>query len=289
MSAADLGVRAGRWITQASCLLLLAAACRDHRYEEVSQPTAAPTPAIEPTPHASLPLSQAAEPSRATAPSSEPRAATAAEFPVTFYPALRLRTAQELDRPFESSDQIEVRAGPEQPKQVVHNCRELLAVQSPSMQTVPDDEVTRKPFFNMVVDCRSIEILQRAQPARASRITALFTASNLAELLPPDLGDDFVYDFENKVKRANAQCRSWKAFDSTARVKRRSEDTFDLEAEDWQGVLQFYARADFDGDGWEDLLVRRDGHAPEGTLASFELFVLGRADADGCIRARLVR
>jgi hypothetical protein len=208
---------------------------------------------------------------------------------VTFYPALRSRTAQELDRPFESDDQIEVRAGSGQPKRVVHNCRELLAVQSPSVETVPNNEMTRTPFFNMVVDCQSIDILQRAKPARTSRITELYSASNLAELLPPDLGDDFIYDFENKVKRANARCRSWKAFDPTVRVKRRAEDTFDLKAEDWQGVLQFYARADFDGDGWEDLLVRRDGHAPEGTLASFQLFVLSRTDADGCIKARLVR
>jgi hypothetical protein len=63
-----------------------------------------------------------------------------------------------------------------------------------------------------------------------------------------------------------------------------SEYKATLRSDGWTGRLVLYARADIDGDGLEDLLVRRDGHATGGTAAEARVFVVTQLSPTGCTR-----
>jgi hypothetical protein len=71
-------------------------------------------------------------------------------------------------------------------------------------------------------------------------------------------------------------------------MARRTADGFDVQAGGWHGVVRYLARADFDGDGVEDLLVRRDAEADGGSFRASALFLLSQTDQDRCIHVTRV-
>jgi hypothetical protein len=123
-----------------------------------------------------------------------------------------------------------------------------------------------------------------AKPALHSRLDAFFEAKEPVRLLPPLLGLTDFADDRRRVESAAANCSSWKAVDKSVRVKQRRADRFSFQADIWSGEVIYYARADFDGDGYEDLLVRRNGHADHGSFADSALFLLNMTDKDRCLR-----
>jgi hypothetical protein len=92
-------------------------------------------------------------------------------------------------------------------------------------------------------------------------------------------------DERNAAQESAAHCQSWKQFDKHLRITRKSPGRFGIRTEFWSGDLSLYARGDLDGDGDEDVLVRRDGGAEGGgSYAGSALFLLSQTAGDRCIR-----
>jgi hypothetical protein len=83
---------------------------------------------------------------------------------------------------------------------------------------------------------------------------------------------------------AEKACLAWGRFDETLRIKVQASDKAEIRSDGWSGRLFLYARADIDGDGQEDLLVRRDGRAIGGTAAEARVFVITQTSRAGCTR-----
>ncbi len=101
----------------------------------------------------------------------------------------------------------------------------------------------------------------------------------LAWLESPDDRDD--------AMAAEKACRGWGSFDEALKIRLDGADGADraaLRSDGWSGRLFLYARADIDGDGLEDLLIRRDGHASGGTAAEARIFVISQPSAARCTR-----
>jgi hypothetical protein len=94
---------------------------------------------------------------------------------------------------------------------------------------------------------------------------------NPSALLPPELGlTGFVGD-RARVSAASARCTAWPTYNPSLRLEPRSTRMFSIRTDAWTGVLIFYARADFGGDGIEDVFVRRNGKADGGSDAASAL------------------
>jgi hypothetical protein len=231
---------------------------------EGSAPVDVPLPAAE----------TAATPSQTPAPGS---------LPIQTFAAFPSRSTSELDRPFGANGNYEVRVRPDAPQQVVSSCRELIAL--PLSEDIDvGNELEIQSFWSTAVDCLALSMLQSAKPARKSRLTKLLSAKDATQLLPPQLGLSDFADDRRKVNQAAADCRSWKAYDLSLHRTQHSSDKFSVQADIWSGEVLYYARADFDADGYDDLLVRRDGHADEGSYGATALFLLSRTDGDACVR-----
>lgn len=222
---------------------------------------------------------------RGTPPERPPAStAEAADLPVHAFAALRLRTSDDMNHTFGEAGSYEVRTDANAAVSTISSCRELLALPLGDVVLEPDTDPVYRSFWSLAVDCVALQTLLSARPSQRSLIAPLLSAADPTQLLPPSVGlSDFMY-FRDKVQQAEAQCQSWKAFDDSLALTARNEDGFSIRADIWWADVKFFLRGDVDGDGYEDLVVRRYGHATEGSYAATALLVLSRTDADACIR-----
>lgn len=239
------------------------------------------------TKSASVEAPVAQQPQAALAGTSD-SAALAPEIPagVQTFAAFRKLTAADLDASF---GDYTVHAKADAPAQVVETCRALLALPlTPELELESFNESEERSFWFSIMNCAAWSMVQNAQPARRTRIEPLFAAKDPTRLLPPLLGLTDFMEIRSKVESAATSCRSWRDFDRSVRVSSLSEDGFQVEARGWRGEVHYLARADFDGDGMEDVLVRRDAEAEGGSFRAAALFLLSETDQDRCIRVTSV-
>ncbi|HKP64400.1 MAG TPA: hypothetical protein VJV78_47005 [Polyangiales bacterium] len=278
--------------------VLLALGCSSHATPPVV-PARPPAAAVVPEPSTANPTASAqTQPADVQqpepAPVRAPDAGTGATLPasggippgVHTFAGFRQLTPADLDDDF--GEHI-VHAKADAPVQVVSSCRTFLALPFTAESEVElENELEERSFWFSVMDCAAWGMVQTARAASHTRLDALVSAKDPTRLLPPLLTlTDFLED-RSKVEAAAAKCRSWKAFDASLRVKNRTADGFEVRAEGWLGKVQYLARADFDGDGVEDLLVRREGGADGGSYRAVALFLLSQTDQDRCIRVTYV-
>jgi len=132
--------------------------------------------------------------------------------------------------------------------------------------------------------CFALDALKQARPALRTNL-GWFQLSKVAiAKLPARLALLQSPDELQEVAAAEKACHSWGRFDKTLKVRVQPPDGAALRSEGWSGRLTLYARADIDGDGLEDLLVRRDGQARGGTAAESRVFVVTQTSPAECPR-----
>jgi hypothetical protein len=72
--------------------------------------------------------------------------------------------------------------------------------------------------------------------------------------------------------------------DPELKIHVHSKDEFMAKDDGWEATVSLYARGDFDGNGIEELLLRRDGTLLEGTYRNHSLFILTRSSNHGPLR-----
>lgn len=212
------------------------------------------------------------------------QAAPAYASPIHIYPALPWRTERDLDRSFGEDGTFDVRPRDGAPVQPVASCRALLQLNLEEIALVPDTEVDRAAFWSTAVECAALSMTVSAKPARTSLLEPLLSAADPTLLLPPALGLSDFSGVRALAQQAGQRCQSWKQFDPTVELVKRNTEGFAVRGDIWTADVVLYARADFDGDGYEDVLVRRDGHASEGSYRASALFMLSKTATDACIR-----
>jgi hypothetical protein len=142
-------------------------------------------------------------------------------------------------------------------------------------------DVRRASVF--VDECYVLYYLERATPARQSFIPEGGWSREMFSLLPP------LVEPSEAAKKAWAAGTSWQEFAPGLRVVRMTHDVVDAKEEANYYRVDALARADFNGDGNEELAVSTWIKANGGTLLDCRFFILTRVSEEGPMRIVLQR
>jgi len=170
-------------------------------------------------------------------------------------------------------------------KRQVKTCRDFLDVIHLRFEL--DNPVDWPVWWQQGALCFALSALEKAKPASRSYLGWFRISKQGIGKLPPGLAMLDSPDDEDEAAAAAKACRGWRQFDPSLSVRAKGSDEASLRSDGWTGRLVLYARADIDGDGLEDLLLRRDAHATGGSAAESEVFVITQLSASGC--AKVVR
>jgi hypothetical protein len=208
--------------------------------------------------------------------SATPAAGT---IPVRFESASEVKTDKELqaaiDKPFEAA--LKVKVGPKGPERSLANCAQL-GIDFPGGQLETPDPVDQRLLLSQRAHCRALLWLKGAAPARESFLGELppdlATAQSLPEAMIPTLG-------ARRKKAAVRTSRTWKGADPKLALNPQPppKPGLYLRGRGYEAELAFYGRGDFDGDGFEDVLIRVDAYPRQGSYQEFGLFLLTRTAA----------
>jgi hypothetical protein len=200
--------------------------------------------------------------------------APAGSLPVRFEPASEVKEAQALqaalDRPFDQPWKVKV--GPQGPERSLASCAQL-GLEFPGGMLQSSDPADQRPLLFERTHCRGLLWLREAKPSRQSFLgdlpLDLATARSLPDNLIPALG---------APRKQRPSRRSWKSADPKLGLMPEPPPRpgLYLRGRNYDARLFLYGRGDFDGDGIEDILVRRDGYAIGGSYQEFGLFLLTR-------------
>jgi len=203
--------------------------------------------------------------------------------PLFFSKELRLNTLVEveaaLSRPLDTAWRVRLASG--QSRQI-KSCRDFLDVAKGHFEL--EREIDWSAWWQQGAHCFALDALRLARPAVRTQLGWFrFSKEGIAKL-PPRFALLESQDDLDDVTAAEMVCRQWGGFDPSLRIRVESLDRAELRSDGWTGRLLLYARADIDGDGIEDLLVRRDGRVRGGTASESRVFVVTQTDPSRCPR-----
>ena len=139
--------------------------------------------------------------------------------------------------------------------------------------------------------CRALEMLSEAKPSRISYVKGVTLNPGIVDYLPALVEPSGSCDNLCRQVDANERCVPWSKF-GVSRLDPSIFESIDVVDPHQMDVktntslltLQILARADFNDDGLEDLLLRVNAGAIGGTWGTTKVYVLTRDRADGVLR-----
>jgi 5-methylcytosine-specific restriction endonuclease McrA len=157
----------------------------------------------------------------------------------------------------------------------VHTCSEFFAAKAAGFYASTTYAMKMESFFNET--CGAVKYLSIAEIPEKSYITAPRVGILDLDLLPLSVLSTMAPDQDDDLKAAIASGKSIQDWvnEGHVHIKRVSQYSIHLEHRMGQ-VLQELLRADFNGDGVEDILVYSYCYAIGGTFGYGDVFVLAR-------------
>jgi len=154
----------------------------------------------------------------------------------------------------------------------------------------PDDlAVQSDGEFYRAIDawlrCRALEVIAQGKPAARSYVRELASMKDPGALLPPALALEIVKGDVARQQSATLAGKSWRVF--AKKLRFASDDRpqeFRVIGHDFGGNLYWWAAGDFDGDGFDDIIVYRSLWPEGGSLVETKAFVLTRTTPDGVLK-----
>jgi hypothetical protein len=205
---------------------------------------------------------------------------------VTWSPVLKLKSRQaireRLAEPF--GDVFTGSVGGA--KGSVSNCNDYFRLSAKGFQ--PDNDQESRVLHNDAVECVALQLIQSARSPRKGPALGLKLDGSALSILPPELAPAVSNEMIAKAKAADEAGQSWSAYVPDAVAKSAGPGELDVSQTNWKTHLTLYATGDFTGAGQEEILLRADDQAVNGTYANSKLFLLA-AGKGGAKRLRLVR
>lgn len=219
------------------------------------------------------------------------RAPTAQEkFPVWWSPSLELESLDQIDTilnglyPKEDRVVVTKFLGDDVTipplREVVQDCRAHIRLIEDGYEfTFPLDALDLKRRYGD--ECFALDALSRATPAASSFLSEFELNGEALSVLPPFFRPVGGCGYLVTAWLANRDGVSWAEFRhrdpyyAVTGVRTLSETEIQIDADYWSTHVELYGRGDFDGDGWEDLLIRTIDRFRDGFDGS-HLFLLVR-------------
>lgn len=187
--------------------------------------------------------------------------------------------AGEMAKPFEAP----VTVGRKTERATAADCASARDLQSQGYRALYPRDIAALGV--MTARCLGLEALKAAQPARLNYMPESPFSASLVELLPAVLAPATTQEQQQAIERAARDGQPLRKVEVTVGLEAAREDEIHIAGEGWQETLMLLGRADFDGDGKQDWLVRADLAMQHGTHRVSRLFLLTRDSPDSLIRA----
>lgn len=201
-------------------------------------------------------------------------------------PRLGLATPQDLiadiERPFDEPFYVAVRSKETRSKSEIKNCRDYINLSRSATVEAATEQETRA-LRHEGIRCLALEELLHAKPAKQSFLPNDLKTISVRDL-PPQLSLPVSPEESARTLHFASNGQSIADLEPGTRIQAGilkggkivpgKQDAFTIVGNGWSANVTLYGRGDFNGDGIEDLLLRRDGWLAEGTYSISELFVL---------------
>jgi hypothetical protein len=154
---------------------------------------------------------------------------------------------------------------------VADSCRSLLKLSAEGFEARGRHE--RAIFFAFHAECRAIEMLGRAKPARRSFVRDFALDADALFSMPAPI-DGPSCDFTCRQIHANDKGVPWSGFGPVNPVEKVDEFAINVPEDGWMREIRLVGRADVNGDGLDDIMIIADSWATKGRYTSTELFTL---------------
>ena len=157
----------------------------------------------------------------------------------------------------------------------VRTCREYDAALEEGYYPMSTYDISMGSWFKY--PCETLNLLEIATIPEQSFIPTLKEGAVDLELLPFSLFPELL-DFEDNIENVTYQDR---VDEGLLKVTDRGDNWFSCEDDGLRQHLTEVARADFNGDDIEDILLSEAVHATQGTYRTYNMIILTRKSMDG--------
>jgi hypothetical protein len=135
-----------------------------------------------------------------------------------------------------------------------------------------------KLFIGVGADCAAIAAMRDARASKVSHIANFRLDAAAPRYLPPVVESPINYEMIHGARVALRARTPWRGEDwpDHMTVESDRETTYEDREQAWATRVELLARADFDGDGVEDLMVATGNWATEGTYGASDVLILTR-------------
>jgi hypothetical protein len=219
-------------------------------------------------------------------------AADEGPYPIWWSPVLELDSLDHVERRLRRLDrwlwredhpglEMRIRVDGRRLSAYANSCRSLKNIVAEGFEAAIGREY--RVQLSRLAECRAIETLGHAQPARRSFVRNFVLDEDALYSMPAPI-DGASCDFVCRQYYAHKKGVSWSAFETMDPIEKLDANTIKVPEYGWARKIQLVGRADVDGDGVEDLMLLIDSWATRGTAASTEFFVLTRHSTDSVLR-----
>jgi hypothetical protein len=168
----------------------------------------------------------------------------------------------------------------------IRSCLDYLALTADGGDFVAGNPSDTQIYHSDLLPCRTLQILKNARPAQTSFLGAFQFTKDVVAILPPSVAL-LAGDQTEAEEAAEKRGLSLKQFDPSIKSTGAQQDYLAVETKTWEGHISYLARGDFDGKGFEEVLIEREGHFKEvhrsGGHAD-SLFILTRTTNSGPLK-----
>lgn len=208
------------------------------------------------------------------------QAAPPAASAVWWTPSVGLENAASIPAALEQRWQAPVAVAKDGATASITNCASSLDLQAKGYTAVAERD--GQALESLTVRCLALRAIQQAKPARQSGLVKFELTPAVIGLLPPGLSLIVSNDDQRRVRAAAEKGQTWKDIEPTLQASAMASGTVQLDTDASASILRLLAGgADFDGDGWEDLLLEVSHSLKGGTYRAVRLALVTRKSSEG--------
>ena len=179
-----------------------------------------------------------------------------------------------LSRPFDDPFIVHLKTSlsPETQSTTVRSCADYLKVRDKILGSEPEQDFDALKYAGAT--CLILDMLHHAKSAKTSFIPE--SVFDKVTTLPAGLAIAVSPEDIAHQRQAETKKMSLKQYDKLVSLKTTSNETSKIIGRGWSADFTVYAKGDFDDDGIEDVLVRRDGQLSSGSYTIHDVFLLSK-------------
>ncbi len=213
-------------------------------------------------------------------------AAEEGPYPIWWSPLLEIESLDEIDarlqrdrRPGMSDVMAYKQVGDEEVSATMNNCAAVIRLTDEGYEVRGYNDF--KVQMKEAAWCRAIESLNHAQPAKRSFVRSFQLDHSVMNVLPliAQIGPSCYGACWNHV--GNEKRISWNYLEDFYTVERSRKNEIKIGDKVDRYQFNLLARADFNSDGLEDIVLVVNYYTTEGTYAVTYMFILTRDSSDG--------